>query len=67
MRRIRREFRGPQSGRQLAAELNITYSTVRSIAHRQTWRHLPPEPGDFVPGETTERATDRNRRSNSHP
>ena len=67
MRRIRREFRGPESGGQLAAELDITHSTVWSIAHRRTWRRLPPEPGDFVPGETTERATGREHRSNSQP
>ena len=54
VRRIRREYRGPQSGRRIAAELGITQTTVRSIAYRQTWKHLPAEPGDFKPGNKNE-------------
>ena len=54
--RIRREYREPQTGRALAAELGISYTTIRSIAYRQTWKHLPAAPGDFAPANKTEPA-----------
>ena len=54
VRRIRREYRDPENGRELATELGVSHTTIRSIAYRESWKHLPAEPGDFTPPDKQE-------------
>ena len=60
VRRIRREYRGPESGRTIAKELGVSATTVRHIVYRQSWNHIAPEPGEFAPKRKREHEAPEN-------
>ena len=47
VRDIRRRYRPDETGSALAQEYGRSLKTIRAIAYRDSWRHLPPEPGEY--------------------
>ena len=48
---IRREYDGSlASARELGNRYGMTAGNVEKIARRVSWKHLPAEPGEYVPG-----------------
>lgn len=48
---IRREYNGSlASARELGNRYGMTPGNVEKIARRGSWKHLPAEPGEYVPG-----------------
>lgn len=54
VRDIRRRYQPGETAGALAQEYGRSVQTIREIACRRTWKHLPPEPGEYrQSGETT--------------
>ena len=60
VRDIRRRYQPGEACSALAHEYARTVKTIQAIACRQTWKHLPPEPGEYRyrnPAQTTTTVT----------
>ena len=47
VRDIRRRYQPGETARTLAREYGRTLKTIQEIACRGSWKHLPPEPGEY--------------------
>lgn len=47
VRDIRKRYQPDETANALAQEYGRSLDTIRTIAYRGTWRHLPPEPGEY--------------------